>query len=100
MLEKICNLLVKDVDFVFDDECLKAFKQLKAMLTSAPIIQPPNWKEPFKIMHNASDYVVGTILGQCVNRLPHVVYCASRTLNDTQLNYYTTELLALGKFRS
>jgi len=42
MLEKICNLLVKDVDFVFDDECLKAFKQLIAMLTSAPIIQPPN----------------------------------------------------------
>jgi len=41
---RLCNLLAKDVAFVFDDECLKAFEQLKAMLTSAPIIQPPNWE--------------------------------------------------------
>ena len=38
----LCNLLAKDVAFVFDNECLKAFEQLKAMLTSTPIIQPPN----------------------------------------------------------
>jgi len=37
-----CNLLAKDVAFVFNNECLKAFGQLKAMLTSAFIIQPPN----------------------------------------------------------
>jgi len=30
----LCNLLAKDVAFVFDNECLKAFEQLKAMLTS------------------------------------------------------------------
>jgi len=78
----LCNLLAKDVAFVFDDECLKAFEQFKAMLTSTPIIQPPNWEEPFEIMCDASDYAVGPVLEQCVNRLPHVVYHASRTLND------------------
>jgi len=38
----LCNLLAKDVAFVFNNECLKAFEQLKAMLTSTPIIQPLN----------------------------------------------------------
>jgi len=34
----LCNLLVKDVAFVFSGEYLKAFEQLKFMLTFAPII--------------------------------------------------------------
>jgi hypothetical protein len=36
-------------------------------------------------------------LGQRVDKLPHVIYYASKTLNDAQLNYSTTEkeLLAI-----
>jgi hypothetical protein len=57
-------------------------------------------------MCDASDYAVGTVLGQHIDKLPHVIYYVSRTLNDAQLNYSTTkkELLAvvfmLDKFRS
>jgi hypothetical protein len=57
-------------------------------------------------MCDASDYVVGAVLGQRMDRLPHVIYYASRTLNDAQLNYSTTEkellvvVFALDKFRS
>ena len=78
---------------------------LKDFLTSAPIIQPPNWNLPFELMCDASDYVVGAILGQRVGKIPHVIYYALRTLNDAQLNYSTTkkELLSvifpLDKFR-
>jgi hypothetical protein len=38
----ICKLLVKDAPFVFDDDCKRAFRDLKSILTSTPIIQPPN----------------------------------------------------------
>ncbi|CAL2256543.1 unnamed protein product [Prunus armeniaca] len=38
----LCRLLQKDVPFVFDDKCEKAFNHLKELLTSAPIIVPPN----------------------------------------------------------
>ena len=55
----LANLLAKDVPYEFDDACLKSFNIFKKALISAPIIQPPNWSLPFKIMCDASDYVVG-----------------------------------------
>ena len=48
---------------MFDDECLHAFKRLTAELTSTPIIQPLDWKVPFEIMCDASDYAIGVVLG-------------------------------------
>ncbi|KAM2549647.1 hypothetical protein TB1_013989 [Malus domestica] len=57
-------------------------------------------------MCDASDYALGAVLGQRKDKRPHVIYYASRTLNDAQLNYSTTEkelfavVFALDKFRS
>lgn len=57
-------------------------------------------------MCEASDYAVGAVLGQRVEKLPHVIYYVSKTLNDAQLNYSTTKkqllvvAFALDKFRS
>jgi hypothetical protein len=42
-------------------------------------------------MCDASDYAVRIVLGQCVDKLPHVIYYESMTLNNTQLNYSTME---------
>ncbi|CAN6570912.1 unnamed protein product [Malus baccata var. baccata] len=102
----LCNLLAKNVEFHFDTGCMDAFNTLKQELTSAPIIMAPDWSLPFELMCDASDYAIGAVLGQRVNKLPHVIYYASRTLNDAQLNYSTTEkellaiVFALEKFRS
>ncbi|CAL2256521.1 unnamed protein product [Prunus armeniaca] len=102
----LCNLLAKDVVFHFDKDCMNAFNILKRELTSAPTIIAPDWSLPFELMCDASDYAIGAVLGQRVNKLPHVIYYASRTLNDAQLNYSTTEkellavVFALEKFRS
>ncbi|KAM2417370.1 hypothetical protein ACFX1W_024222 [Malus domestica] len=85
---------------------MASFKQLKELLTTAPIIVPPDWSLPFKLMCDASDYALGAVLGQTKDKRPHVIYYASRTLNDAQLNYSTTEkellaiVFALDKFRS
>ncbi|KAK0597787.1 hypothetical protein LWI29_028591 [Acer saccharum] len=87
----LCNLMTKDSTFVFNDECLHAFESLKDKLTSTPVIMPPDWSLPFELMCDASDYAVGAVLGQRVDKVPHVIYYISRTLNDAQLNYSTTE---------
>ncbi|KAM1116282.1 hypothetical protein TB1_006282 [Malus domestica] len=104
--QPLCRLLKKDVAFDFNKECTTSFKQLKELLTTAPIIVPSDWSLPFEPMCNASDYALGAVLGQRKDKRPHVIYYASRTLNDAQLNYSTTEkellvvVFALDKFRS
>ena len=84
-------LLQKDVSFVFDDDCLEAFETLKQALMSAPIVQPPDWNLPFEIMCDASDYAVGVVLGQRVDKKLNDIQYASKTLYNTQRNYATTE---------
>jgi hypothetical protein len=57
-------------------------------------------------MCDASDFDVGAVLAQHVGKLPHVIYYASNTLMNAQVNYTTTEkellavVFALDKFRS
>ncbi|KAF5791162.1 putative nucleotidyltransferase, Ribonuclease H [Helianthus annuus] len=100
------RLLEKDVSFVFDEECIKAFNFLKEKLISAPILVSPDWSLPFELMCDASDYAVGAVLGQRVDKHFHPIYYASKTLNDAQENYTTTEkellavVFAFDKFRS
>jgi len=87
----LINLLAKDVSFHFDDGCLKAWEKLKQERVSAPIILAPDWTRPLVVMCDTSDYVIGAVLGQCTDNRKHVIYYVSRTLNDAQLNYTTTE---------
>ncbi|CAL9029758.1 unnamed protein product [Prunus brigantina] len=100
----LCALLSKDVEFIWTEGCMNAFNTLKKLLTSAPIMMAPDWNLPFELMCDASDYALGAVLGQRVKKVPHAIFYASRTLNDAQLNYSTTEkellavIFALEKF--
>ena len=84
---------------------MQAFSVLKYRLVSAPIIVTPDWDLPFELMCNTNDYAIEAVLGQRGERIFHVIYYASRMLNDAQLNYATTEkellaiVLAFNKFR-
>ncbi|GJZ93449.1 reverse transcriptase domain-containing protein [Tanacetum coccineum] len=45
-------------------DCIDAFETLKKKLTEAPILVVPDWNLPFKLMCDASDFVIGVVLGQ------------------------------------
>ncbi|GJY80239.1 reverse transcriptase domain-containing protein [Tanacetum coccineum] len=57
-------------------------------------------------MCDASDYAVGVVLGQSVDKKFQPIYYASKTMNDSQEHYTTTEkellavVYAFDKFRS
>ena len=99
-------LLMKDVVFEFNDDCVNAFNVLKSKLISARVIMPPDWSLPFELMCDASDTTMGVVLGQRKDKAFHTIYYASKTLNDAQLNYSTTEkeflavVYAFDKFHS
>ncbi|RVW20994.1 Retrovirus-related Pol polyprotein from transposon 17.6 [Vitis vinifera] len=82
------------------------FEELKQFLTTAPIVRAPNWKLLFEVMCDASDFAMGAVLGQREDGKPYVIYYASKTLNETQRNYTTTEkellavVFSLDKFRA
>ena len=42
-------------------------------------------------MCDESDYTVGVVIGQRIDRMPHVIYYASQTLNKAQVNYIVAE---------
>src|SRR5664279_4863889 len=87
----LTNLLQKYVPFVFDEDCKEAYEILKKALTTTPIVQPPDWNLPLKIMCDASDYAVGSVLGQRIDKKLNVIHYASKTLDSAQKNSATTE---------
>nr|GEY60976.1 hypothetical protein [Tanacetum cinerariifolium] len=67
------NLKTNDTSFgekftILSNECIQAFRTLKDKLTEAPILIAPNWDQPFELMCDASDYAVGAVLGQRIDK--------------------------------
>ena len=101
----LCRLLEKDTKFNFDDSCKDAFEEIKIRLVQAPIMAAPDWDQEFKVMCDASDFAMGAVLGQRKEKIFRAIYYASRTFNEAQENYSTTEkemlaiVFACEKFR-
>ena len=59
----LCELLVKDAMFIWEERFQKSFEELKLHLTIAPIMRAPNWQLPFEVMCDASDFSIRAVLG-------------------------------------
>ena len=90
IFKPLYKLLEKDAKFIWDADCQKSFEELKAYLTTAPIVRAPNWKLSFEVMFDASDLAIGVVLGQREEGKPYMVYYVSKTLNEAQGNYTST----------
>nr|GEY71473.1 reverse transcriptase domain-containing protein [Tanacetum cinerariifolium] len=94
------HLLEKNNPFVFFKDCIQAFQTLKKKLTEAPILIAPNWDLPFELMCDASDFAIGAVLGQRHEKHFKPIHYVSKTMNDAETNYTTTEkemLAVVGK---
>ena len=99
------GLLAKDSYFTWSKSCQEALDILKGKLTTAPILQGPNWALPFHIHVDASHKPIGVVSGQEEEKFPYAIYFTSKNLSKAKLNYTVTkkEILAglhsLNKFR-
>ncbi|GJW50675.1 reverse transcriptase domain-containing protein [Tanacetum coccineum] len=87
----ITHLLEKNTPFIFSNECIQAFETLKKKLTEAPILIAPDWDLPFELMCDASDFAIGAVLGQRHEKHFRPIHYASKTMNEAESHYITTE---------
>nr|GFB74737.1 reverse transcriptase [Tanacetum cinerariifolium] len=83
---------------------IKDFLKISRPMTH--LLIAPNWDQPFELMCDASDFAVGAVLGQRIEKHFRPIHYASKTINHAETNYTTTEkemlavVYAFEKFRS
>lgn len=85
------ELLKKNVDWKWTDRCEESFQNLKEKLTKAPLLKYPDFTQPFVLTTDASGYAIAGILSQGKIGQDQPIAYASRTLNNAEVNYSTTE---------
>jgi len=93
----LTNLLKKDTEFEWTDAQELAFSSLKNSLCSEPLLQYPDFTQPFLVTTDASKYAIGGILSQGEIGKDRPIAYTSRLLNAAEQNYSTIEkeLLAI-----
>ena len=79
----------------WSEECTAAVETLKTKLTNAPIMNTPNFEQPFILELDACEYGLGAVLTQEYDNNKYVIAYASRTLSPAERKYAATEREAL-----
>ena len=90
MASPLFGLLAQDSEFIWFGPCQDAFELIKKKLTTAPILQGPNWTLPFHIHTDACKKAVGAAIGQLEGKIPYAIYFISKNLSKAELNYIVT----------
>ncbi|UYV63627.1 hypothetical protein LAZ67_2005063, partial [Cordylochernes scorpioides] len=90
------QLLVKGQDFVWDCSQERAFRRLKELLTTQPILAAYDVRKPTMVSSDASSYGLGAVLKQeGKNGIWLPVAYSSRTMTPTEKRYAQIEKEAL-----
>uniref|UniRef100_A0A1Y1L0V4 RNA-directed DNA polymerase n=1 Tax=Photinus pyralis TaxID=7054 RepID=A0A1Y1L0V4_PHOPY len=87
----LTRLTGKNIKFIWSDECNEAFRQIKELLISAPVLSCPDFTLPFIIQCDASGFGLGAVLTQPHSEGERIVAFISRSLNKNERNYSATE---------
>lgn len=91
LVKPLTALLRKNSDFIISPETAECFEKCKKLLTMDPILIYPDFTKEFILTTDASDYAIGAVLSQGPVGKDRPIAYASRTLNNTEENYSTTE---------
>jgi len=91
----LTELLKKSAPFEWNQRTEDAFVTLKELLTTEPLLQYTDFTKPFVLTTDASIEALGAVLSQGPIGQDLPIAYASRTLNNAERNYSTTEKLLL-----
>ena len=91
------NVAPFHLEFLWTEECDKAFCTLKENLVSTPVLAYPTLDDMFILDTDASGMAIGAVLSQVQSGTERVIAWFSRTLRRVERNYCVTwrELLAV-----
>lgn len=97
LAKPMTRLLKKSTPFFWNHAAQEAFENLRDTICRQPLLQYPDFRKSFIVTTDASNYAIGAVLSQGDIGKDLPIAYASRTLNDTETNYSTTEkeLLAI-----
>ena len=93
--EPLHKLLRKGATYNWNTACHEAFTELKHRLVTPPVLTYPDFKLPFLLYTDASDFALGAVLSQVQDGKERVVSYWSRQLTKPERGYSTTEREAL-----
>ena len=97
----LTNLLKKDTPYVWSELCDKAFKMVKKILVSEPVLSSPDTCKPFFLSVDASENGMGAVLSQAdADGALHPISYYSRKFTPYQRRYSTIEKEALALITS
>ena len=90
----------KGVKWSWNEQCQRAFEELKCKLTSAPVLTLPQDGDTYVLDTDASDTHIGAVLSVVRGTQELVVAYGSRLYSKSEINYCVTrrELLAIVYF--
>jgi hypothetical protein len=97
-IQKLTTKEYKNTEFALSPEAQEAWKQLKELVTSKPVMKLPSPDKPKRLKTDASDYALGAVLEQQEpNGKWYPVAYYSKTLTGAPSRYpiYDKELLAI-----
>ena len=83
----LTDLLKKDKQWCWSEDCAEAFEKLKVAVSSEPVLRLPDFELPFEVHTDASDRALGGVLVQ----EGHPVAFESMKLKDTEQRYSAHE---------
>lgn len=87
----ITKCLKKGAQIIHNSEFIQCFETCRNLLINQPLLQYPDFTKEFILTTDASNYAIGAVLSQGeIGRDLPVAY-ASRTLNESEINYSTIE---------
>ncbi|OWY99132.1 Transposase, partial [Phytophthora megakarya] len=95
MMAPLSRLLRKKVHWEWGDEQKAAFDNVKAVVTSKPLLAYPDFRLPFTLVTDASKVGLGACLMQDQGNGPQPVSYASKVASETEAKYGITELECL-----
>lgn len=89
----LLQLLKNKVKWNWNDTCKQAFINVKNLFKNDMILRHPNFKKTFTLYTDTSMIGLGAILCQNDdNGKKWAIHMASRTLQEAEKNYFTSEL--------